>query len=81
MLNNNNNQLISSREMLEYRKRILENQLEELKENHIPGETWDIWEDIINTRIFIEEIKREISDEAIKSLKTSLETYEKEIYA
>lgn len=75
----NNNQLVSNREMLEYRKRILENQLEELNGNHIPGETWGIYEDIMNTRIFIEEMKREIADETIISLKSSLTTYRKEI--
>ena len=77
----NNNQLVSNREMLEYRKETLEDYLKDIKKDHVPGKTWDIWEDIINTRILIEEINKEISEEAIKSLKTSLKTYKKEIYA
>lgn len=81
MLNNNNNQLISNREMLEYRKKRLEDYLKDIKKDHVSGKTWDIWEDIINTRILIEEVNKEISEEAIKSLKASLKTYKKEIYA
>ena len=78
-MKNDINKLLSKREILEYRKRTLENYLRDIKKCHISGETWDIWEDMVNTRILIEEINKEITEEAIQSLKDSLNVYDSEI--
>lgn len=73
------NNILSKREMLEYRKGKLEDYLKDIKKHHVSGKTWDIWEDIVNTSILIEEINKEISEEIVAGLKDSLKVYANEI--
>lgn len=67
--------LLTRTEALEQRKNDLEKYIREINKKLIPGETWEIWREIIDTSILIEEINIELAKENIKSYKDSLQVY------